>query len=400
MGIIQLSDAAGSSWAIRRSGTAVEIVLSHDELVAGEFGESELAGFTLDMTELDAITPVPAEVVKRAQVLIVEVRPDQPGSLRRLASLREAHPKLSIVAAVRDTSISSVRVLLHSGISDVLALPLRQHELTAVLEQLRGELTRSAEASAPTGKTVAVIKSVGGVGATALLTQVASLYAEREAPKGRQASLFDLDLQSGNAATYLGVTPAITIAELFEAGSRADTAVLRAVATEHATGLRVFAAPDEMMPLESVDTDQICDIVQMAAREYGTVFIDLPSDWTNWSLSLVARSHIVFLVVELTIASLRQAQRQLAMLDKLGIDPATIQIVVNRVEKRLFKQIDLRDAAETLGRPVSFSVTGDFALMNTALNRGTMLRDIQRKNPIDRDLAKMMDGIDMLLERE
>jgi pilus assembly protein CpaE len=399
VGIIDLSDVVGSSWSIRRSGTAVELLLSREEVLAGEFGESETAGFTLDVTELDAEAQIPADIVKRAQLLIVEVRPDRPASLRRLAALREENPSLAIVAAVRDTSVSSVRVLLRAGISDVLPLPFTQRELASVLGQLRAELDRGSHSTVPTGKTVAVIKSVGGVGATALLTQVAALYAERETPRGRQTCLFDLDLQSGNAATYLGVTPSMTLSELFDAGTRVDGTIMRSIAVPHPQGLQIFAAPDVMMPLEAVGTDQICDIVHLATMEYGTAFIDLPSDWTNWSLSLVARSQVVLLVVELTIASLRQAQRQLALLHSLGVNADAIQIVVNRVEKRLFKQIDLRDAATTLGRQISFSVASDFPLMNTALNRGTMLRDIQRKNAIDRDLGKIIDGIDMLLER-
>jgi pilus assembly protein CpaE len=65
----------------------------------------------------------------------------------------------------------------------------------------------------------------------------------------------------------------------------------------------------------------------------------------------------------------------------------------------MFKQINLRDASETLGKPIGLSVTSDFALMNTALNRGMMIRDIKSKSAIGRDLGKMLDAIDMLLER-
>ena len=35
-------------------------------------------------------------------------------------------------------------------------------------------------------------------------------------------------------------------------------------------------------------------------REFGTVFVDLPTNWTNWSLSLLARSDLVLLVTEMT----------------------------------------------------------------------------------------------------
>lgn len=400
MGAVELPEFEPNSWTIRRSGAGVELVLSHEEILAAEFGPSVIAGMSLDTSELGPDTEIPEEIVKRARVLVVEVRPERTASLRRLVRLHEANKSLAIVAAVRDASIGTMQALLRAGIKDVVALPLVRSDLDAVIDQLREEIERGAVSDAPTGKIVSIIQSVGGVGATALLTQAAALYAKRESDRGFATCVFDLDLQGGNVATHLGMRPQLTVSDLLDAGKRLDKAVLLSVATEHGSGLRVFAAPTELMPTDTVGTDQVCEIVQLAAAEYRTVFLDLPSDWTNWSLSLVAQSDLVFLVVELSIASLRQAQRQLALLAKLGVPVEKVQIVVNRVDKGLFKQINLRDAEEAIGRSIALSVASDFALMNTALNRGTLIGDIKGKSMIGRDLAKLLDAVDMLLERD
>lgn len=396
---VDLSELASTGWTIKRTDAMVELILSREEIVAAEFGESVVAGMAFDTSELDAEADIPAEIVKRARVVIVEVRPDRPASLRRLTRLHSENRALVIIAAVRDPSISAMQALLRAGIDDVVALPLARRDLEAALERIRSELERGATEECARGKTISIIKSVGGVGATALLSQVAALYALRESARGRSTCLFDLDLQGGNAATHLGVNPDLTVGDLLDAGKRLDPAVLTSVAATHSSGLSLFGAPNELMPTDAVGTDQVCDIVHLAMTQYGTVFLDLPSDWTNWSLSLVAQSDIVFLVIELSIASLRQAQRQLSLLTKLGVNPDAVQVVVNRVEKQMFKQINLRDASETLGKPIGLSVTSDFALMNTALNRGMMIRDIKSKSAIGRDLGKMLDAIDMLLER-
>jgi len=394
-----LTELASTGWTIKRTDAMVELILSHEEIVAAEFGESVVAGMAFDTSELDAEADIPAEIVKRARVVIVEVRTDRPASLRRLTRLHVENRALVIIAAVRDPSITAMQALLRAGINDVVALPLTRRDLEAALERIRSELERGASEESARGKTISIIKSVGGVGATALLSQVAALYALREGERARSACLLDLDLQGGNAATHLGVNPDLTVSDLLDAGKRLDPAVLTSVAATHSSGLSLFGAPNELMPTDAVGTDQVCDIVHLAMTQYGTVFLDLPSDWTNWSLSLVAQSDIVFLVIELSIASLRQAQRQLSLLTKLGVNPDAVQVVVNRVEKQMFKQINLRDASETLGKPIGLSVTSDFALMNTALNRGTMIRDIKSKSAIGRDLGKMLDAIDMLLER-
>ena len=73
-----------------------------------------------------------------------------------------------------------------------------------------------------------------------------------------------------------------------------------------------------MMPLEGLSNEHLMQIVELATREFGTVFVDLPTNWTNWSLSLVARSDLVLLVTELTVAGLNRAKRQLNLLEFAG----------------------------------------------------------------------------------
>src|SRR3546814_572577 len=82
------------------------------------------------------------------------------------------------------------------------------------------------------GHGLAFVKSVGGVGATALATQMGCLLAERESVAGRETCLLDLDLQFGNAALYLGLSPTLSVADVIAAGARADGALLRSPTTD------------------------------------------------------------------------------------------------------------------------------------------------------------------------
>lgn len=396
MEVRSLSEWGPGGWRVRSSAVSVELVLSQAEIGASEMGPSRRNDFVIDITALEPHAEIPADIAARAQTIVVEVCARDPGSIRRLERLRERHPRLIVVAAARDTSLATVRALLRIGASDVVSLPLVRSELEAVIDRLGEQMGQN---DAAPGKLVAVIKSVGGVGATALATQLAAQYSARERAAGRETALFDLDLQNGNIATYLGLETSLTVGDLLDAGSRLDLAVLRSVPAKHATGLSVFAAPVEILPLESIDIDQVCALVELARTSYDTVFLDLPSDWTNWSLSLLARASTILFVVDLTIASLSKAQRQLALLERLGIAPEAVRIVVNRVEKKLFRPIDLGDVERVLRRPVAFTVTNDFPLMMAALNEGILVNAIKGKSRIGRDVEAMMDGLDELLGR-
>lgn len=388
-----------SGWALRTGEASVQLILSQAEIGAGEIPAGEVAGFGVIVNAVPSSAPVTEEMISPARAAVIEVVPSNSQSLTRLVSLRAAHPHLPMVAAVREPSVQVVRALLKAGVNDVVSLPLKVDELRGVLEQLRADMQRGAHADGKTGKIVSVVRSVGGVGATMLATQAASLHARVDGEAGRKTCLFDLDLQFGNAGIYLGVRPRLTLQDLLEAGSRVDGALLKSACAQTATGLNVIAAPVDIVPLESVSADQILNIVELAASEFDTVYLDLPGNWTNWSLSLAARSDAVLLVVETTIASLRQAKRQLALMRGQGLADAPIQIVVNRVEKKLFRPISVADVERTLGHDVAWSIANDFNLVSTALDQGVLVSELKAGSRVAKDIGAIVDGCEMLFER-
>ena len=166
-----------------------------------------------------------------------------------------------------------------------------------------------------------------------------------------------------------------------------------------ATGLNVIAAPVDIVPLESVSADLILNIIELATNEFDTVYLDLPGNWTNWSLSLLARSDAVLLVVETTIASLQQAKRQLALMRGQGLSDAPIQIIVNRVEKKLFRPISVADVERALGHDVTHSIANDFNLVSTALDQGVLVSDLKSGSKVAKDIGEIVNGCEMLFER-
>ena len=261
-------------------------------------------------------------------------------------------------------------------------------------------MRRSSRDQSANGKIVCIIKSVGGIGATTVLTQLAIRAAENEGKRGREVCLFDLDLQFGNAAFQLGLRPNLTLLDLVEAGERVDGDLLRATMTEHPSGLKVVAAPATMMPLDAVSSEQLLEIVEFAKREFGTVFVDLPSNWTNWSLSLMAQADLVILLTELSVTGLHRARRQLDLLREQELNSVDLRVVVNRFEKSLLRTVRQGDVHKTLGREVSYTIANEPAVMHPATERGVPISEIKRKSAVGQDLEMLEAGVAAALGRE
>jgi pilus assembly protein CpaE len=370
----------------------VLLFVSDPEGRSGSLVGEHAAGFPLSVHPCDATEEIDPANLNGAAAAIVEVSADVPASIQRFQTLAK-QSRTPLFAAVYDAPLALVRTLVRSGAHDVLPLPIDLTEIETSLAPLRDRLAQETSAAVGQGKLVSVIKSAGGAGATSLLGQLAIRHAIREAPAGRQVCLLDLDVQFGDAAFQLGLRPKLSLSDLAEAGNRIDGDLLRATTTEHPSGLKVVAAPTEVMPLESLSSEQVLDIVELATAEFGTVFVDLPSNWANWSLSVLARSDLVLLITEISVPALRQARRQLDLIRAQDLGDVEIRVVANRCESTLFKSIRPADVRAALGRDVAYTIADDEAVMRAAVDRGIPISEVKRKSAVGRDLEILSNGV-------
>jgi pilus assembly protein CpaE len=388
------------NWKPSKREQAVHLYLSGAEGDAAELATARVMGCPVSLNILPTTDWISPDELSNASAAVIQVDADSAASIKRFQKLA-ASVDTPLIAACYEPPLALVRSLIRSGAHDVVPLPLSFEDVETSLAPLTEQASKRSEAAAATtAKLISVIKSDGGVGATALLTQLAIRFVANEVARGREACLIDLDVQFGDVAFQLGLSPKFSLTDLLDAGTRLDGDLLRATTIEHASGLKVIAAPGEMMPLEGVSSDHVLSVVDLATREFGTVFVDLPTNWTNWSLSIVARSDLVILVTELTVAGLNRARRQLNLLRSQDLGNVEIRVVVNRYEKSLARTISLADAAKALGREVNYTVANDFPLVRGAIDRGIPIDAIKRKSAVGKDLDVLDAGLAAALRLE
>jgi len=384
---------SGKRWIHQGPLPTVRLFLDDSAVAAVALAGTKISGFEIGLDPIASESAIDPARLSGAEVAVIEVVPSRPQSVARFETLAKLS-RTPLIAAAYDPQLALVRSLVRAGAHDVIPLPLDVADLETSLAPLR-ERIASSRATSPVkrGKVVSVIKSVGGVGATMLATQLAVRAAGRRQGVGREVALLDLDLQFGDAAFQLGLRPALSLSDLLEAGNRLDGDLLRATTTAHSSGLKVIAAPSNMLPLDAMTSEQVIDIIDHARREYEIMFVDLPSNWSNWSLSLIARSDLVLLVTEINLSSLNRARRQLEMLASQDLGELDVRVVANRHERGLFKMIRSGDIREALGRDIAFTVANDHALVRAAIDRGVPVEEIKRKTALAKDLDTLGDGI-------
>lgn len=381
------------SWRPSARLAPVQLYLCDQQTDSTAFVGTRIAGFQVEVAHVEPHDTIDPHNLTPLAAAVIEVAQDDPRSIARFQALASASTT-PLIAAAFNPPLALVRTLVRAGAHDVVPLPLDIRDLEASLAPIRDRLQDSqTTVGAPTGKLVSIVKSSGGAGATSLLGQMAIESARKGVGKGKDVCLIDLDVQFGDAAFQLGLQPNLSLADLVDAGSRLDGEMLRTTAATHPSGLRVIAAPPTMMPLESLSSDQVLEIVEVATREFGLVYVDLPANWTNWSLSLLARSDIVLLVTEISVTGLNRARRQIELIQTQDLGDLEFRVVANRFEKSVLKQIRPADIRQALGRDIAFTIADDPYVMSTAIDRGVPIDEIKRRSAVGKDVAALASGV-------
>ena len=334
----------------------------------------------LELTDALALKLIPA-----CGVVVVQIDPSVPSTMARIERIRAHNADLSIIVALEKTDLRLVRTLIRGGVSDAISLPFDEDELLqAVLAA-----SENVDLNAGLAPLIAVMRPLGGGGATTLVTHLAAAFAEA----GHASCLIDLDVQLGRATEVLGLAPRRTIADLLEAGPTIDATLLNAVIESHGSGLGLIAAPADIIPIESVDRDQLDRVLELVRRRHSFVFVDMPASLTNWSLSLLAQADQILLVTEQGLSSLRQAKRLLGLFRSVGIEDAAVSVVVNRAQNKLFGAINTSDVEQALGKEIFGALRPDESNLQVAQDQGLLVHEIRGKKGYAGDVRALVDTI-------
>jgi Flp pilus assembly CpaE family ATPase len=271
---------------------------------------------------------------------------------------------------------------LSVGAADVLVLP-------QPVETLVFSLRKAAIAAADTaaGKVVTVFSPKGGSGKTVLATNLAVAAAR----SGVKTLLVDLDLQFGDSALTLAVTPRATISDLASAAGDIDVEKLNAyVSTDARTGLAVLPSPKRPEEADAVGQADLAAILAAARSGYDAVVIDTGPLFDGAMLAALDHSDELLLVCNPEVTSLKNVRIGLETIDRLGFDRGRVSLVANRLGAP--GGIDRADIELALDTEVAYELPDDRSVP-VAVNRATPVVVSDEGGPFARALGQLLPSV-------
>jgi Flp pilus assembly CpaE family ATPase len=304
------------------------------------------------------------------------------------------HPPILAIAHTRDVE-ARVR-LLEAGADDVLAQPIDERELEALVEALllRAPASVRDEGASPSvtlrpssepGRVIAFASAKGGSGATTLAVNTALVLAEM-APGS--VAIADLDMFHGQVSTHLDIYARSSTAALArEDHTDLNAELFQEAGRQHSSGLTVFGGPYRPDDAVDVTPGQIVGLLEQMRRLYGTVVVDAGSMLDARTIAVLDRADAVSMVLAPDIPSLRLLHAGLQVLSESGAATERALFVVNHIYPK--PMIGAEQIEEHLGIKVGHEIPYDGESFLKAVNEGQPVVNGARRSAAATALRKM-----------
>jgi pilus assembly protein CpaE len=365
---------------VRVSAAVVEANAPTRERLVGLLGDGATPFVTIEELTARLTGTVPVVVVLGPSCANEEV-------LAITERVLHQYPMLAAVLVVDELSTTLLQQALRAGVRDVLALAGEADTLAHAVQRLAVSLDQArrvapvgsgdggasvgedtgtaAELEQVDGQVLTVFSTKGGSGKSVLATSLAIALAQRS---DKPVCLVDADLQFGDVAVMLKLTPHHTIVDAVSALGRMDPALLDSLLVTHEpSGLRVLPAPLEPAFADQVGAAQMVAIVEMLRSFCSHVIIDTPAYFNDVVLGLVEVSDKVMLVAGMDIPNIKNVKIGLQTLRLLNTPMDKLLLVLNRANSKV--KLDIGEVERTLQLTADALIPSD-VVVPQSVNKG------------------------------
>jgi len=303
-------------------------------------------------------------------LVVIHLAGDPEQGLKSLERLKQAAPDLYVIASHYHADGETVIQALRVGANDFILQPIKRTDFREAMGRFERAPKRAIASESKLGKVYTFLGAKGGLGATTLAVNFASVLAQRK----QSVVLIDLDWTANDVAMQVGAAPQYTLAEVAENMGRMDQALFESFVTRDPLGFFLIGPADLPEQRGYFTENMFREFAAFLIEKYDSVVIDAGRNLNDEVVMGACRtSTMIFLVLNQEFPSIRNAQRYIATLSRMGFTQEQIRVLVNRYQKKTGPNVaSLEQIRQTLNQPVFYGIP-DSPAFPASINRARPL---------------------------
>ena len=321
--------------------------------------------------------------------LILDLSGDTETGVKALEKIKQAAPDLYVMASHYHADGETVIACMRGGANEFLLQPLKRTEFRDAMSRFERAPKRAAATESKLGKVYTFIGAKGGVGTTAMAVNFASVLAQRK----QHVVMVDLDWVGNDVSMQLGANPQYTLMEVAENMNKMDQALFEGFVTRDPLGFFVVGPPDALENRGLFSEHMFREFATFLVEKYDHIIVDGGRNISDEVVMAACQvSASVFLVLQQDFPSVRNAQRYLTFLMRMGFNQDQIRLVVNQYSKKVnSNHASLEQIQQTLNQPVFYGIPPSPAMLASINRARPLVANREQAGELDKVLRGFVD---------
>lgn len=333
----------------------------------------------------------------KPDVILMDINMPVMDGLKATEKISEQFPDIIVIIMSVQGEREYFKKAMYCGAKEYLVKPFSLDTLIDTIiktydkEQNRKKYivaTKNEKNNEMKSKVVTIFSTKGGVGKTTIAINTAISIAGRTNEK---VAIVDLDLQFGDVAVMLNITPSKTIVNLIDEIGHLNREILKEYMIEYMKGVDVLAAPLKPEYAEYISHNHIERIIEVLKEDYRYIIFDSVSNFSDITLTALDNSDQVLFISTMNLATIKNVKLGLDIMKSLHYHDEKVKIVLNKISKHF--GIKLSDVEEVLGRPVSICIPEDNKTVIPSVNKGYPFMRARSDTKISKSIKKLTELI-------
>lgn len=327
----------------------------------------------------------------RPKVVLFSMLPDKEMSFKMIKRLSDFG--VNVVVLSDDYTTSNIIQTLRCGAKDFVSKPILKKDLLVALVKCSQEDVKVLKKS----QIIAVFSNKGGVGKTAVATNIAVEFAKQTREK---VVLVDLNLPIGDVTTFLDIKPTIDISEIVNTADNSKPEfIIDACQKYKDTSLYILAEPPYIEQSRSLSVQQVVRLFNYLRKTFSYIIVDMGTNVDKLNMKVLESADIILLVTVVNLPLIRNCQRCLDLFENLGFPSDKTKIIINRYLEN--DEITVSDVESALNKKVYWKVPNNYFTIMSSINKGIPVSEVNENSNITESFAMMTSKLaDDLFEKD
>jgi pilus assembly protein CpaE len=326
------------------------------------------------------------------EYLIIDIsKSDLPISdLSKLSEVCE--PGVSVLAIGVRNDVGLYRDLIKLGIMEYLVKPLFPEIISRALKNMIFGYEWDKASKIKSGKIITVQGARGGVGASFLTTNLATILANE---RSRRVIVVDMDIHFGTVTLYFNLKSNDGLNAALEDPERVDQLFLERLFIAVNERLNVLSSEVPINEVKKYSQNSIEQLLSYLSKLFHYVIVDIPHNFDEAAGFILQRSNIRILVTEASLAGLRDSGRIIRYFGGDQLDYRLI-LVLNKFVKE--GKLSPEDFEKTLKRKVDHLIPYEASIGNELIDAGKTVLEVD--TPLTRPIQELANNIQGIKNEE